>query len=143
LRIHFLERSAPPEWNCRVLTEDDFWFYCNAFRVFVHEVPLERLGVHFSRPNHGVIFINDRLRGVERQFVLWHELGHHLLHPPGIQFFQGYGQQVEQEADAFAACALVPRSLLQHYWPSELTDLYGYPADLVELRQSLFDVWGL
>lgn len=143
MRKQWMERNAPAEWNVRVLTEDDFWLLSAAAGIVVHEVPIERLGVHFKRRHQHLIFINDRLRGVERRFVLWHELAHCYLHPPGIQFFHGFDSLVETEADVFAVCALIPRPALLHYWPSELADLYGYPPDLIEFRQSVWDRWRL
>lgn len=143
MRKKLIEKNTPPEWNIRPLTEDDFWDYCRADGIVVREMPLERLGLHFKRHNRPVIFIHDRLRGPERLFVLFHELAHFWLHPPGIQFFQGYETSIEQEADAVAACALIPLTTLRHYWPGEIAELYGYPLDLIEFRQSIFDAWGL
>lgn len=143
MRKRLLERNAPPEWNVRAFTDSDFWMLCAADGIIVQEAPLERHGFQFKQRNQHVIFINSRLRGAERSFVLWHEYAHYLLHPPGIQFFHGYESQVENEADVFAACAMIPRSLLEHYWPSEIADLYGYPVDLVAYRQDLFERYKL
>ena len=143
MRIKLIERNAPPGWNIRVFTEEDFWFLCAQQQIQVHEVPLERLGMHLTRRDRHVIFVSDRLRGAEKQFVLWHEFGHGLLHPAGIRFFQGYDSLVEQEADAFAACAMIPRTVVQHCWPSEIADLYGYPEDLIQFRFDLFEMWKL
>ena len=143
MRKRLLERNAPPEWNVKVLTETDFWLFCAADGVVVREAPTELHGFRLKQRDRHVIFINSRLRGAERSFVLWHEWAHHLLHPPGIQFFHGYDSLTETEADAFAACALIPRPLLGHYWPSEIAELYGYPTDLIEFRQDIFDQWKL
>ncbi len=143
MRKRLLERNAPPEWNVKVFTDSDFWMLCAAAEIVVHEAPLERHGFQLKQHSRHIIFINSRLSGAERSFVLWHEYAHHLLHPPGVQFFHGYASLVEDEADAFAACALIPRPLLSHYWPSEIADLYGYPFDLVAFRQDIFDCWKL
>lgn len=143
MRKKLMEQNCPREWNVRALTEDDFWTYCDDARIIVKETPLERLGLHFKRRGQNVIFVRQELRGAERMFVLWHELAHFWLHPPGIQFFQGYNDQIEREADAVAACAMIPQTVLRHYWPSEIIGLYGYPADLVRFRQDLFDTWQL
>lgn len=143
MRKQLLERNAPPEWNVKVLTETDFWILCASARILVEEVPISRHGFRIERDRYSVIFVNNRLRGAERMFVLWHELAHVFLHPPGIQFFHGYNSQTEDEADTFAVCSMIPRPLLDHYWPSEIAELYGYPPDMVEFRRDIFDRWKL
>lgn len=80
-------------------------------------------------------------RRAERLFIAFHELAHHWLHPPGIQMFHGFGRRVEFEADVVAACALIPKTVLTHYWPSEIAELHGYTYDLVNFRCEVFDRW--
>jgi Zn-dependent peptidase ImmA (M78 family) len=136
-----LLQNTPPEWNVRVLTEDDFYQYCDEARIVVRDVPLEQPGLSFSRDGNTQIFINDELRGVERLFVGFHELAHYWLHPPGVRMFFGWSKQIELEADIVAACALIPKTALTHYWPSEIAELYGYPHELVARRCEVFDKW--
>lgn len=104
MRKKLLERNCPKEWNVRVLDEEDFWFYCGVGGILVQEVPMMRAGLSFIRHGHNVIWIRDDLGGAERLFVLYHELGHFWLHPPGIQFFHGLGGSLDDEANAVAAC---------------------------------------
>lgn len=92
MRKRLIERNAPPEWNCRVLDAEDFWWLCGLHAVLVQSVPMERAGASFKRRGQNVIWINERLRGALRMFASFHELAHVLLHPPGIQFFHAYGQ---------------------------------------------------
>lgn len=141
MRKRLIEKNTPPEWNVRVLTEDDFWTYCDERNIDVRPVQLEQPGYSITDPAKPIIFIHDELRGIERLYTLYHELGHHFLHPSRIQFFCGWDQKIEFEANVIAACALVPRTLLTHHWPSEIAELYGYPNWLVTFRQKLLEYW--
>lgn len=141
MRRDLLVRNTPPEWNIRVLTQDDFDYYCDRAGIVVREMPIEQPGLYFFRNGRPQIFINDELRGAERLFVGFHELAHHWLHPPGVQMFYGWAKQIEVEADIVAVCCLIPKTTLTHYWPSEIAELYGYPHRLVDLRCEVFDKW--
>lgn len=141
MRRSLLLRHTPPEWNVRVLTQDDFDYYCDRAGIAVGEVSLEQPGLYICRNGHPQIFISNELRGAGRLFVCFHELAHHWLHPPGVRMFFGLNQQIETEADIVAACALIPKTVLTHYWPSEIADLYGYPHELVTRRCEVFDKW--
>jgi len=141
MRRDLLLRNTPPEWNVRVLTQDDFDYYCDQAGIIVIEAPLEQPGLYIHSNGQPQIFINNLLRGTERLFVGFHELAHHWLHPPGVRMFFGWSKQLELEADIVAACALIPKTILTHYWPSEIIELYGYPYDLVTRRCEVFDKW--
>ncbi|HKQ90861.1 MAG TPA: ImmA/IrrE family metallo-endopeptidase [Blastocatellia bacterium] len=141
MRRDLLLYNTPPEWNVRVLTQDDFDYYCDRAGIVVREISLELPGLYICRDGHPQIFLSDELRGVERLFIAFHELAHHWLHPPGVQMFHGFGRRVEFEADVVAACALIPKTTLTHYWPSEIADLHGYTYDLVNFRCEIFDKW--
>lgn len=135
MRRDLILRNTPPGWNVRIFTEADFYKHCDGASIFVREVPLEQPGLYI----HPQIFINDKLRSAEKLFVSFHELAHHWLHPPGVQMFRGWRGRVELEADAVAVCCLIPKTILTHYWPSEIAELYGYPHDLITLRCEVFD----
>jgi Zn-dependent peptidase ImmA (M78 family) len=141
VRRGLLLRNTPPEWNIRVLTQDNFDHYCDQAGITVREVPLEQPGLYIPGNGRPQIFLNDELRGAERLFIAFHELAHHWLHPPGVRMFFGWAKQIEVEADIVAVCCLIPRTVLTHYWPSEIAELYGYPHDLVRLRCEVFDRW--
>jgi Zn-dependent peptidase ImmA (M78 family) len=141
VRRDLLLHNTPPEWNVKVLTQDDFDYYCDRAGIAVREVSLEQPGLYICRDGQPQIFLNDELRGTERLFVGFHELAHYWLHPPRIQFFLGWEETVEVEADVVAVCALIPKTVLTHYWPGEIAELYGYPPSLVELRREVFDRW--
>lgn len=142
MRRGLLLRNSPPEWNVKVLTEDDFCYYCNLARITVREMPLNSLpGMYLICEGQPCIFLDEDLRGADRLFTSFHEYAHYLLHPPRVRFFHGYDDVTEDEADAFAICALIPKTVLAHYWPSEIAELYGYPPSLIELRREVFDKW--
>jgi len=134
----------PYEWNTRPLTEADFDSYCAYSKIIVREIPLDNLpGCYLVCGKQPVIFLDDKLRGYERMFVRMHELGHHLMHPPGERFKRGRKEATEVEADAFAACALIPRPLLTRRRPDKIIEEYGYPASLIELRREILSRWAI
>ncbi len=144
MRRNLIENNAPPEWNIRVFTEDDLHYYCDQAGIEIIERPLEQPGTLIPRDDGKLqLFLNSEMRGAERLFVALHELGHHFLHSPGIQFFLGWDQLSETEADIFAACAMIPITVLKNYWPSEVAELYGYPSGLVDLRWEIWERWGI
>jgi len=141
MRRGLLLQNTPHEWNVRVLTQDDFDYYCDRAGITVSETQLEQPGLYICSHGRPEIFLNDKLRGAERLFVGFHELAHHWLHTPGVRMFIGGSKEIEVEADAVAVCALIPQTLLTHYWPSEIAEIYGYPSELVGLRCDLFNLW--
>jgi Zn-dependent peptidase ImmA (M78 family) len=142
VRRDLLLHNTPPEWNVKVLTQDDFDYYCDCDGIAVSETPLEVPGLYICRNGQPEILLSDELRGAERLFIAFHELAHHWLHPPGIQMFHGLpSPRVELEADVVAICALIPKTTLTHYWPSEIAELHGYTHDLVNFRCEIFDRW--
>lgn len=134
IRKGLLRRRAPAEWNFRALNLGSFYQYCDAAEILVHEVRLEQPGMSFGggRPQ---IFISDELGEVERLFVAFHELAHLWLHRRPIQFFRGWEDVIEVEADVVAACAMIPLPLLDRHGPGH------YPETLFRLRREVFDRW--
>lgn len=141
MRRSLLLRNTPPEWNVKVLTQDDFDYYCDRAGIVVREVSLEQPGLYIRSGGRPQIFLNNELRGANRLFVEFHELAHHWLHPTGVRMFLGWGKEIEIEADIVAVCCLIPKTVLTHYWPSEIAEIYGYSHDLVGLRCEVFDRW--
>lgn len=144
MRRKLLERRTPREWNIRALTEEDFWQCCDEAKIVVREAPLEQPGYSLICDGARHIFVHEDLRGAHRLFALWHELAHHWLHPERVQFFRGRGDQnIEIEANIVAACAMIPRTMLIHYEPSEISDLHGYPDWIIRIRQEVLEEWGI
>jgi len=117
-------------WNERELTEDDFFRLCDRFRIIANLEKMRIRGVYYRLLQRDFISISSRLSPLQRSFVMFHELGHFLMHAPGrtaVASFSGFCPETreETEADAFASCALLPLTLLMSRPGEELADIYG------------------
>jgi Zn-dependent peptidase ImmA (M78 family) len=87
--------------------------------------------------------INSRLPPLDRLEVFFHELAHCLFHAPARQTAVGFhhvGRRTRQEheADAFALCALMPRTLLAQRTQDEwLTD--GFTLETITARLDIYN----
>jgi Zn-dependent peptidase ImmA (M78 family) len=132
-------------WNERPLTESDFYRLCKRFQIRVTEMPLATGGFYYRVKGRDFIAISSRLAGSKRLFVMFHELGHFLLHVPdgGVTAnFHGVGRRTrkEREADMFALCALIPKSFIEHGAdPAEL----GLDDELAAERLDLYTERGI
>lgn len=121
-----------------------FYVFCAKHRIVLHEdLAVREGGLYLRYAGRPHIFLDRDLRGHEKTRCAWHEAGHFLLHPEGIQFFRGMDSIVDYEAEVVAVCAMLPATLLRSHWPSEIVDEFGYSAELVEFRQEIFAIWGL
>lgn len=105
------------DWNKRALTEADFHRLCRRHGVTVEEMPLRVSGFYYSLLGGHYIAIDSRLPAEKKLFVMFHEFAHFLLHTPDASAtanFHGVGRKTrkENEADAFAICALIPQTAL-------------------------------
>ena len=130
-------------WNVEVLQESDFYRLCKRHKVVVIEMPLRVSGFYYSLLGRHYIAINSRLKQPKKLFVMFHEFAHYLMHAPdkGVTAsFHGIGKKTrkEFEADAFAACAIIPRPLIEGRSVQELVEVDGLPEDLVRQRLDVF-----
>ena len=133
-------------WNERSLTEDDFTALCRRFRISVTEMPLATDGFYYRVKGRDFIAINSRLKGARRLFVMYHELGHFLLHVPdtgATANFHGVGRRTrkEREADIFAICALIPKTKLLDREADPSDDAFA--ADLLTKRMRILKERGV
>lgn len=133
-------------WNERPLTEADFYRLCKRFKVSVTEMPLTVSGFYYRVMGRDFIAVDSRLVGPEKLAVLFHELGHFLLHTPesgATANFHGVGRKtrLELEADAFALCALIPLPWLTTRTAEELVD-DGFPDEMIAERYGVYDRYG-
>ncbi|MBK6750525.1 MAG: ImmA/IrrE family metallo-endopeptidase [Pyrinomonadaceae bacterium] len=131
-----------PGWNKRPLTEDDFYQLCKRFRIGVTEMPLTVGGFYHRVSGRDFIAVDSRLSGAERVLVLFHELGHFLLHTPdsgATASFHGVqrSSRKEIEADAFALCAVIPKTLLESRSTDELI-AEGIDRDTLRERVEIY-----
>ena len=133
-------------WNERPLGEDDFYRLCKRYKVTVQEMPLRVGGFYYRVMGRDFIAVDSRLAGPQKLAVLFHELGHFLLHTPetgATANFHGVGRQTrkEQEAEVFALCSLIPQTLIHTRTIQELID-DGFPTDMIVERFAIFDRYG-
>ena len=133
-------------WNERPLTEADFYRLCKRFNIRVQEMPLRVSGFYYRVMGRDFIAIDSRLTGMQKLFVMYHELGHFLFHMPesgATANFHGVGHKTryENEADAFALCAILPRSELKALTEHETTD--DITHEILESRFAILERYGL
>ncbi len=134
-------------WNERPLGEDDVYRLCKRYKVTVQEMPLRVGGFYYRVMGRDFIAVDSRLAGPQKLAVLFHELGHFLLHMPesgATANFHGVGlpTRKEHEADVFASCALIPRTLIECRTAQELIE-DGFPAEMVAERFAIFERYAI
>ena len=135
-------------WNERPLAEVDFFRLCKRFKITVQEMPLTTGGFYYRVMGKDFIAVDSRLAPPEKLIVLFHELGHFLFHTPetgATANFHGVGHRTRQEieADVFALCAVMPKSLIVNRRPDELVDDDGFTPEMVEERRGIFVRYGI
>ena len=129
-------------WNERPLTEVDLYRLCKKFKVSVTEMPLATGGFYYRMMGRDFIAVDSKLTGVRKLVVLFHELGHFLFHVPesgATANFHGVGHRTrkEIEADIFALCSLIPKTLLKTRSITEL--IYdGFPPEMIAARFEIY-----
>ncbi len=134
-------------WNERSLTEYDFYCICRRFKIGVTEMPLTVSGFYYRVAGKDFIAVDSRLSGPKKLLVLFHELAHFLLHTPdsgATANFHGVGRRSrkEIEADAFALCSIIPRSLLESCSIEELIH-DGIDPDALRERVEIYRRCGI
>lgn len=112
----------------------------NAILIFMPLIGVRGFYQYFQRNN--IIYIDEDLPSHEQLLVCAHELGHMLLHKKANAIFMDSrtflnGSRYEQEADSFAMYLLLGDEMLleyQDYTVNQLSRLYGYQKELIELR---------
>ncbi|HEX8708837.1 MAG TPA: ImmA/IrrE family metallo-endopeptidase [Pyrinomonadaceae bacterium] len=132
-------------WNSRTLTEKDFWALCKKHGVEVYENSGKHMkwkGVYTVLDGIPTIIIDPRLKGLERLWTLFHELGHHLLHSPETCFFSDSTvHKAQSEANAFAAIALIPEKYVRQVPLWDVYDVDEFAAKLFQIRLGVFDLY--
>lgn len=125
-------------WNERVFTQDDFDDFCGLYGIVVEYRDAGFPGMYTVRRKTPIIVVSPYVLPRARSFVKFHELGHHWMHNVGCHFTYNSRRRIEREADLIAACALIPRPLLESATPGEIHDEYRYPMELCYLRQQFY-----
>jgi Zn-dependent peptidase ImmA (M78 family) len=136
------------DWNERPLTEADFYRICRKLKITVDEYPLKTNGFYYSVLGGHYIVVDSRLSGHKKLLVLFHELAHFLLHAPdkGVTAnFHGIGKKTrkEIEADAFALCALIPKTWIETRDIHEIAEHDGVSYELMFQRLAIYERHGI
>ncbi len=140
--------AACPDWNRKPLTEAAFHRLCRRHKVTVTEMPLRTNGFYYCVKGQHFIAIDSKLPPLKKLLVMFHELGHFLLHSPDTNAtanFHGVGHRSrkEREADAFALCSLIPREWILKRTADELIADEGFDADMVADRAEIYRMYGV
>lgn len=127
-------------WNDAELDERVFYQLCERHRIRVELMPLKCLGFYScTRKGKHYIAVDSRLKEPQATFVMFHEFAHYLMHSPSTETIRSKcgGKKLsrdEQEADAFASCALLPLKLLRSMPDEEVAEMYGMTFFLERLK---------
>lgn len=137
---HILAKLEKYDLNKRALTPDDALLICDAEKIKVFIESMLWPGLYMVRKKRPGIFIDAALSGVDKQIVLWHEIGHHWLHAPMTCFYQPYSEdKFEYEAQSIAALALMPLPLITSVTLLEIQEEFGYPAEFMWFRKEIYE----
>lgn len=133
-------------WNHVPMDEAAFHALCKKQKIKVKHMPLSVEGFYNCAKGKHHIAIKTGMRPFRESFVMFHEFAHYLMHSPSTDATESYcGSKThsrdEQEADAFAYCALLPLQLLKTRDPEELADMYGISFFLERL--AVYERYGI
>lgn len=138
-------RRLVKDWNRRPLSEKDFNRLCKRLGILVIEdgsEDMKRKGLYTEEDGVPIIFIRPELKGLERLWVLFHELGHYFLHAPATCFFSESTQhKAEHEASVFAAIALIPEQYVRQMYLWDLYDVDEFASKLFHIRLEVFETY--
>lgn len=137
-------KKKVPEWNDEVLTEASFYRICERLRVGIVETDTRASGeytVHAGRP---IIILSSRIKQQMRAWVMFHELGHHLLHYPAThRFSKSIFSRIDRESNFFAAIALMPTRIITGKSKAEIRADFAYPQEIIEIRYEISLSFGI
>lgn len=85
------------------------------------------------------ILINPALSGADRLWVLFHEIGHFLLHDLVLaNFSKSLLRKSDAEANYIAARAMIPVWMIETLRPDQIELEYGYSKDLIKIRMGIY-----
>lgn len=140
-----LKKLSRYGFNRRILTEADFYRICEMLRITVLEMDVSR-SFYMSVGGKSFIVLAEKLKGLKKTFVMFHELAHHFLHGARDRasafYFNLLDDKNEFEADALALIALIPVSSLRSFdFLEEHPNRYA--RKLYKDRQRLYFLYGV
>lgn len=143
-----------PEWNTYIPTEADVDSISYKLRVpIIDDMSAKAKGEYLLfedvTPSRPMILIRPDVKKSERLWVIFHEIGHHLLHyPVPHKFSKSLQRKMDREANFFAAIALIPTFLIVErliiYETLEaalgsIKEDYNYPKELLIIRKYIYE----
>lgn len=134
-------------WNEVSLTEEMFDDLCGRLGINVKVMEMEKRGFYTCKKRRHYITLNAKLRADSLVFTMYHELGHYIMHSPSTDAVSAECEvdsvrsRDEQEADAFAYCALLPLTILKKRPGEELADIYG--INFFMARLEVYERYGI
>lgn len=120
-------------WNTRPLTYEDFEEACHQQEIIIQRAPIKTLGMYFLCEDRPIITLSSSLYGPRLWLVAWHELTHHLLHPPGLRCFtNGMVSKLEAQAQSVGICSVLDQRTFSRILSGE--ELHDLPKDMLKLR---------
>ncbi|MCU0240675.1 MAG: ImmA/IrrE family metallo-endopeptidase, partial [Pyrinomonadaceae bacterium] len=129
------------------MCEKIFYILCESELVEVIEMPMKINGVCWYVQKQHVIAVNANLPYLTKLIAMWHEFGHFLMHFPNKvvgtyfwgdeQIYKGNRRQ-EKEADAFAYCAVIPKTWLRDKTFNDLID-EGFTDEQIWKRKEIYE----
>jgi Zn-dependent peptidase ImmA (M78 family) len=138
-------KSLKVGWNERPLGEEDFYRLCSRHRITIVEMPLQTNGFYYCVKGRHYIAISASVDRFRKLLVMFHEFAHFLMHVPDSSTtasFHGVGRKTrkEREADAFALCAVIPKTWIESRTVDELIE-EGIPEDMLRDRLTVYERW--
>ena len=135
-------------WNKQTLTEEDFYRLCKRFKITVQEMPLSVSGFYYCMKRRHFIAVDSKLAPQKKLFVMFHEFAHFLMHAPdtGVTAnFHGVGKKTrkETEADAFALCALIPRTWIEGRTEQEMLEDEAITQEMLRQRIKILQTYDI
>lgn len=131
-------------WNERVFTERDALDYCQRNKIYIVESVGEPYGRIAFYKGYTFILLNPLLESAARTWVLFHEIGHYILHAPqAARFSPLVRRKSDREANYIAAVAMMPKCVIEGKTFSEIQAEYGYPLELLQIRNQIVESEGI
>ncbi len=119
--------------NRRPFTWNDFESVTGELEIKVQRPTMATPGMYFVCRDQPIISLSNNLVGVKLWQVAWHELAHHLLHPPGLRCYSPSSvSKSEAEAEFISLCAVLDENTLIKIISHG--ELHDYPRDVLRRR---------
>lgn len=113
--------------------------------VSTKEFPEPFNSIYIPRKNDSLIILQPDLKGVQRQYYLWYEIGRYFLH--GARFLSEYFRWLRPSKDKLEAESLPLLAMMPITQIEKTVSDYGIASPfyryLIERRLYLFNYWGI